>query len=167
MHAQLNIYWKGWWHCFWGDKRVVLPGRSFPGFALSAPSPSDGHWQLFGVFSCISCQVHILNHFSISPNFFPFSEPFPPRDTFCPQMAMMMTLRPSHRHLRLYRADFDKGRSKMIFLSLSWGLMADIGQSSQSFMIKNNNNYYCSKQLQIWPANDSVVWYFEIFCIIE
>ncbi|KAL3101320.1 hypothetical protein niasHT_028076 [Heterodera trifolii] len=60
------------------------------------------------------------------------NEPFPPRGTFCSQMALM-ALRPSFRRLRLYRAEFSQNRSKMMFLSLSWGLLADIDLGSERF----------------------------------
>jgi hypothetical protein len=54
------------------------------------------------------------------------SEPFPPRGSFSHQMALM-ALRPVYKRLRLYRAEFNWAPTKHMFLSLSWGLMADIG----------------------------------------
>uniref|UniRef100_A0A914HKP6 DAGKc domain-containing protein n=1 Tax=Globodera rostochiensis TaxID=31243 RepID=A0A914HKP6_GLORO len=60
------------------------------------------------------------------------NEPFPPRGTFCRQMALM-ALRPCYRRLRLYHAEFSRKRTKIMFLSLSWGLLADIDLGSERF----------------------------------
>jgi hypothetical protein len=40
----------------------------------------------------------------------------------------LMAVRPVFRRLRLYNVEFSGGQRRTMFLSLSWGLMADIGQ---------------------------------------
>uniref|UniRef100_A0A915P0E5 DAGKc domain-containing protein n=1 Tax=Meloidogyne floridensis TaxID=298350 RepID=A0A915P0E5_9BILA len=72
-----------------------------------------------------------------------FSEPFPPRGSFCQQMALM-AIRPNFNRLCLYQVEIEGGRRKgqnnknsnqckIMFLSLSWGLMADIDIGSERF----------------------------------
>ncbi|KAL7073563.1 hypothetical protein ACQ4LE_007293 [Meloidogyne hapla] len=70
------------------------------------------------------------------------NEPFPPRGSFCQQMALM-AVRPTFNSLCLYRVEIEGGRRKggnnqnnqcrIMFLSLSWGLMADIDIGSERF----------------------------------
>nr|CAD2162864.1 unnamed protein product [Meloidogyne enterolobii] len=71
------------------------------------------------------------------------NEPFPPRGSFCQQMALM-AIRPTFNRLCLYQVEIEGGRRKgqnnknnnqckIMFLSLSWGLMADIDIGSERF----------------------------------
>lgn len=64
-----------------------------------------------------------------------FSEPFPPRGIFCTEMAVMLA-QPRYLPLRINHVQTEHDGSKPMFMSLTWGLIADIG----SF----HNIYICS-----------------------
>ncbi|EFO13969.2 hypothetical protein LOAG_14557, partial [Loa loa] len=56
---------------------------------------------------------------------FQCNEPFPPRGIFCTEMALMLA-RPRYLPLRISHVQTEHDGSKAMFMSLSWGLFADI-----------------------------------------
>ncbi|KAL3985593.1 hypothetical protein ACH3XW_39235 [Acanthocheilonema viteae] len=63
---------------------------------------------------------------------FQCNEPFPPRGIFCTEMAVMLA-RPRYLPLRINHVQTEHDGSKAMFMSLTWGLIADIDIGSERF----------------------------------
>uniref|UniRef100_A0A1I8EBX0 DAGKc domain-containing protein n=1 Tax=Wuchereria bancrofti TaxID=6293 RepID=A0A1I8EBX0_WUCBA len=63
---------------------------------------------------------------------FQCNEPFSPRGIFCTEMAIMLA-RPRYLPLRINHVQTEHDGSKAMFMSLTWGLIADIDIGSERF----------------------------------
>ncbi|KAM3716211.1 Sphingosine kinase [Dirofilaria immitis] len=63
---------------------------------------------------------------------FQCNEPFLPRGTFCTEMAVMLA-QPRYLPLRINHVQTEHDGSKAMFMSLTWGLIADIDIGSERF----------------------------------
>ncbi|CAG9540218.1 unnamed protein product [Cercopithifilaria johnstoni] len=63
---------------------------------------------------------------------FQCNEPFPPRGIFCTEMAVMLA-RPRYLPLRINHVQTEHDGNKAMFMSLTWGLIADIDIGSERF----------------------------------
>ncbi|KAI1719464.1 diacylglycerol kinase catalytic domain-containing protein [Ditylenchus destructor] len=79
------------------------------------------------------------------------NEPFPPRGVFCKQMALMMT-KPRYRPLRLYHTEMTNGGKivhQPMFMSVTWGLIADIDLGSERFRWAGMIRYHIEAFIRI------------------
>lgn len=101
------------------DRALSLPILHIPGGTSNGLAASVA-FQCKCVFCIITTNV--------KTNKKKFSEPFSSRGVFCKEMALMLaSSRPRYRPLRLYCVETEKNGYLPMFMTMNWGLMADIG----------------------------------------
>lgn len=74
-----------------------------------------------------------------------FSETFPPRGVFCTEMASMI-VRPRYLPLRISHVQTERDGDRAMFMSITWGLIADIGLFYFYYSMKR---FHC----KVWKLN--------------